>query len=92
LTAQGVSCIIRSWSRKNGGGKVKKNNNNFVTLQIVFTAIVAVILYNIFPDQMIWYWIYSFSSLLVQVALLGAVFVIAYIVLWVAHATKKKKR
>jgi len=66
--------------------------NNFIILQILFTAIVAVILYNLFPDQMVWYWIYSFSSLLVQIALLGAVFVIAYIVLWVADATKKKKR
>ena len=66
--------------------------NNFIILQILFTAIVAVILYNLFPDQMVWYWIYSFSSLFIQIALLGAVFVIAYVVLWVAHVTKKRKR
>jgi len=78
--------------KKKIGGGVLMKKNDIVTLQILFTAIVAVILYNIFPDQMIWYWIYSFSSLLVQIALLGAVFVIAYIVLWVAHVTKKKKR
>ncbi|NBO22231.1 hypothetical protein EBU94_02660 [bacterium] len=80
MTAQGVSCIIRSWSRKNGGGKVKKKGISLLSLKQAKSGIA--------PRT----WIYSFSSLFIQIALLGAVFVIAYVVLWVAHVTKKRKR